>query len=531
MSPTLKEESTSEGFLALTLASFLVKLLSLIYVPLLLYLIKAEAHGVYITAYDFFAFAFVITNEGLTKGIARMVSDRMARGDLAGAHQVFRMTRRMLLVLGLAVGAALTFGAGPLSELAQAPKAREALTLLGPSVAVCSVSSAYRGYFQGRRVLKQNAISMVLEQSANVLFSLLFAVLLLPISMEMGVAGATSGTLLGALLSVAYLMWVHRRTQESPEALGSALRENRTVLRTLLAYTLPLSIATAATQFGNIIDVINVKSRLVVSGLSTAQANIAYSQLSSCKTMIAVPLTVMAALATSLFPAITRAVALGDREEVARKVNLSVKLNYLLCFPSAVGLMVVAGPANRAIFDGAAERGLLIALGAGVVVFSGLILIQTVLLQAAGYQRQVLKPLILGIVVKLLFNYFLVGQPQWRAQGAVVGSYAQSVVTFLLCERIIRGSYRLAVPHGALAAKAALGSLLMGAVLWGVQRLVPVAPGRLANAGLLLGLMVLGIFTYGAWILGARAVKFQEFSNLAPKLARKLPPSFKRFFG
>ena len=59
----IKEESTSKSFMILTVATFLTKIMSLIYVPLLLNIIQAEAHGVYTTAYEFFAFAYVITNE------------------------------------------------------------------------------------------------------------------------------------------------------------------------------------------------------------------------------------------------------------------------------------------------------------------------------------------------------------------------------------------------------------------------------------------------------------------------------------
>lgn len=62
----LKEETTSKSFMILTVATFITKIMSLIYVPLLLGIIQAEAHGIYTTAYDFFAFAYVITNEGIT---------------------------------------------------------------------------------------------------------------------------------------------------------------------------------------------------------------------------------------------------------------------------------------------------------------------------------------------------------------------------------------------------------------------------------------------------------------------------------
>ncbi len=63
----LKEESTSKSFMILTAATFLMKVMSLVFVPVLLYLIGAEAHGIYTTAYEYFSFIYVVTNEGLTR--------------------------------------------------------------------------------------------------------------------------------------------------------------------------------------------------------------------------------------------------------------------------------------------------------------------------------------------------------------------------------------------------------------------------------------------------------------------------------
>ena len=42
---SVKEETTSRSFIVLTAATFLMKIMSLVYVPVLLYVIKAEAHG------------------------------------------------------------------------------------------------------------------------------------------------------------------------------------------------------------------------------------------------------------------------------------------------------------------------------------------------------------------------------------------------------------------------------------------------------------------------------------------------------
>lgn len=526
----VKEETTSRSFLVLTVATFLMKIMSLVYVPVLLYVIKAEAHGTYTTAYDFFAFVYVVTNEGLTKGIARMVSERMARNDLGGAHQVFRISRNILAVIGV-VMAVLFFGASQfLANIAGAPLSLEAMRVLAPAIAVTAISSAYRGYFQGRKALSVTAVSQIWEQVANVAVSLLLAVALIPLGIRYGVAGAASGTLLGALVSAVYLIYIYRRSaKEEP---GGPRRDGseRKIAKDLITYTIPLAVGTAATQFGNIIDLINVKSRLVISGLSVAQSNITYSHLSSYKTIIAVPLTVLVALTTSLFPALTRAASLGDKTELKRKYHLALKLNFILTIPSAIGLFAVAGPANLALFDGDPSRGLLIALGAYVIIFTGLTLIQTVLLQAQGLTRESLYPLLAGILVKIIANYFLVARPDLRGQGAVIGSYLQGTVTVLCNEYLIRRKLDFGVNHFRLAAGPALGAALMGGVLLGIQAALPPVMGRTANGLLILGLVLLGVLVYSLVLVTGGGISKSDLNSVRPGLWQKLPQRIRQRF-
>lgn len=525
---SVKEETTSRSFIVLTAATFLMKIMSLVYVPVLLYVIKAEAHGTYTTAYDFFAFVYVVTNEGLTKGIARMVSERMARNDIGGAHKVFRISRNILAATGLFMAVLFFVLAGALANVAGAPLSIDAMRVLAPAIAVTSVSSAYRGYFQGRKVLTVTAVSQIWEQVSNVIISLVLAMALIPMGIRYGVAGAASGTLVGALVSAVYLIYHYRKTAKGEP--GDRIKDGteRLVAKGLLAYTIPLALGTAATQFGSIVDLINVKSRLLVSGLTVAQSNITYSHLSSYKTIIAVPLTVLVALTTSLFPALTRAASIGDQAELKRKYLLALKLNYILTIPSAIGLFSVAKPANSALFDGHPTRGLLIAMGSYVIIFSGLTLIQTVLLQAQGLTRESLYPLMAGIIVKIIANYFLVARPDLRGQGAVMGSYLQGIVTVVFNEFLIRRKLGFSVNHAAFMARAALGALAMGAVLLVSQQVLPQLTGRLNNGLLILGLVFLGILIYSVVLILLGGISKSELNSIRPGLAVKLPDFLQR---
>lgn len=525
----LKEETTSKSFMILTVATFVMKLMSLIYVPLLLSIIRAEAHGVYTTAYDFFAFAYIITNDGISKGIAKMVSDRMARNDVGAAHKVFRISRTILLVVGILVSVGFFLAAPWLAEISEAPGSIRALQILAPAIAVTSVSSAYRGYFQGRRILSMKAVSQIWEQAVNVVVSLALAMFLIRYGIHYGVAGAASGTLFGALVSATYLSIRYRRSaREEAGARGRDGTESH-VIKELLAYTVPLAIGAAATQFGHIIDLVNVKSRLVVSGLSVAGANVTYSHLASYKTIIAVPLTILVALTTSLFPSLARAAALGDHEEVRRKYLMAMKINYLLSIPSAVGLFVVAEAANVAMFDGDPDRGLLIAMASFIVILQGMTLMQTVLLQAMGLHHKALIPLLIGIALKIAANYVLVARPEVRGQGAVISSYLQSIVTLTLNGWLINRNLKIRMNQFRIALRPLAASAAMGGVLYLMQWALPAAAGRTQNGLLLMILVAAGALVYGVTLVLIGGITRTEINSIRSGLYARIPRAIQRY--
>lgn len=525
----LEEESTSKSFLILTIAMFLMKLMSLVYVPFLLHILKAEAHGIYTTAYEFFAFAYVLTNEGLTKGIASQVASRVALDDVAGAHGVFRKARAMMIFMGLWIGGFLWLFAPNLALWAKAPSATLAIRTLAPAVAISAATSAYRGYFQGRRAMVITAKSQIIEQVINVIFSLALAyVLIESVSLSAGVAGATSGTLLGSLLSGWYLVVLYRKSALKEPSHKLKGDQRAPLWRDLFVLTIPLATAAAASQVGNLVDLFNVKSRLIVSGLSLSGANEVYSYLSSYKTMVAVPLTVLGALATSLFPALAAAAARRDLPSLQSKVHIAVKLNALITIPSAVGLFLLSNLANNVLFDSHPTRGFLIGIGAFTVITSGLIAVQTVVLQAGGFQKEALAPLILGILVKLVLNFFLVANPNLRGLGAVLGSYGQGIVTVVLNHYLIEKNLKSSVNHGKVLFKPALAAALMALGITLLLK-IPMPLGRSIQGIFLLMFILFGVLFYALALIALRAVGESELRSFLKGRYDNLPQGLRNY--
>ena len=57
----MKEQSTGKSFIALSFAGILVKVMSLLYVPIIIRILGDEGYGIYLASYDIFSLIYVVT--------------------------------------------------------------------------------------------------------------------------------------------------------------------------------------------------------------------------------------------------------------------------------------------------------------------------------------------------------------------------------------------------------------------------------------------------------------------------------------
>ena len=70
--------------------------------------------------------------------------------------------------------------------------------------------------------------------------------------------------------------------------------------------------------------------------------------------------------------------------------------------------------------------------GSSLVVFMSIVQIQTTILQGLNKFYSVFTSLFIGVLLKLLSNYFLVGIPSININGAIIGSIVGFLVPMII---------------------------------------------------------------------------------------------------
>lgn len=97
----MKEQSTTKGFAILSMAGMLVKVLSVLYIPILMKIIGEEGYGLYGASYQIYAFIFVLANSGIPVAISKLISELAAVGNYRDAVKAFKIARFILIILGI----------------------------------------------------------------------------------------------------------------------------------------------------------------------------------------------------------------------------------------------------------------------------------------------------------------------------------------------------------------------------------------------------------------------------------------------
>ena len=412
-------------------------------------------------------------------------------GDNKGANRIFKVALATFGTIGAIGSMLLFFGAHVIAyNWTQIPESELTLVALAPAIFFVSISSVFRGYFNGRRTLKITARAQTLEQIFKTIFTIGIVEIVAYVtstSTEMMAAGANVATTLATFSSFAYL-FIYYRTKR--KEIGNEIKSStnykyenvKTIIKKILMVSIPLTLSSIMTSFNKNIDSFTVK-RILSTYMASDVATKLYGQLSGkVDTLTNLPLAVNIAFATALVPAISAAKAKNDRETATKRTSFSLLTSMLIGLPCVVGMIIFAQPILNLLYPNANQGALLLQLIAVSVIFS--ILDQTINGALQGFGKVMIPAIALGIgcVVKLILNLILLPIPELNVYGAAIGSIACHAVAFTIVFNVLKKYVKLDLPFNKFVIKPAIATAIMGICSYTAYLLLRgIISGRLAT--------------------------------------------------
>lgn len=518
---------TSAAILAA--AGFIVKILGAFFRIPLTNWIGADGMANYAPAYAIYSVLLVISTAGLPVATSKMVSERYAVGQYREAERVFRLSRLLMTALGVLGGLIVLFGAGPIAtHFIHIPGSALAMQATAPALIIVPIMSAYRGYFQGQQNMNPTAVSQIVEQIFRVGVGLSLGYYLMNSTLfaqydagAKGAAGGCFGASAGAVFGLITVLLIYSANKK---AIRARIRKDKNtvressghILKTITIIAIPITIGAALLPLMNSIDASIVNYRLLQTGWETETAKDLYGQLTSmADPIIGFPQVFMQAIIVSIVPMVSAAKRVNDREGLNSTIALGFRMTTLIAMPCAAGLLVLAKPALLLLYPLQVESAIsatpclqVLALG---FIFLALVTTMTGILQGLTKQNWPVINLAIGIAIKIIITWVLVGIGKINIVGAAIGTlcaYLTAATLDYLCVRRFTG-VRIQVKQTVI--KPALSAVVMAVIVYGAYRLFMLA-GH--NSIATLASILIGACVYGVMVIKTKTITRDEILSI-----------------
>lgn len=410
----------------LAMAGIIVRLIGLFYRIPMIAIIGTEGNGYYTSAYSVYSLFLILSSYSFPTAISKVISERLSQNRFHDVKMVVKNALTLALVVGSIMFIIMFFGAKGISFILRKPYLSFAIRALAPTLFIMAFLGVFRGIFQGMGNMIPTAISQIVEQLVNAVTSILFALILFnrgkvanmvydttEYSYAFGAEGGAIGTGLGALAALIVLIYLFLRLFKKAKRYlntnSDYKNESRAKIYHVLIMTIiPVIISSTIYNVTSVIDDLVFSN--VLSFMKTGENIVMlWGIYGQYHLLFNIPVAISNSLTSSVIPSISHSAAINNVREVVLKVKYSIKYTMLIVIPAFIGLLVLAEPICKVLFNGENVDILIkvVRIGSLAVVFFSFSTITNGILQGLGLFYKPIKNAIIALIVHIVACFVL----------------------------------------------------------------------------------------------------------------------------
>ncbi|MBS4210808.1 polysaccharide biosynthesis protein [Bacillus sp. FJAT-50079] len=453
-----------KGAFILTLAGFVVKILSAAYRVPFQNIVGDIGFYIYQQIYPIYGIAAVLSVSGFPIMISKMTTDKIAdRRQLVYTWQAAFLT---LMTIGVCLFCFFFFGANMIAgwmgdvQLGPLIKTVAFIYLLLPFLSI------WRGYFQGNGFMKPSAFSQMTEQAIRVIAILLFSFFAVSSGYslyEVG-QGAYIGSLFGSGVAILLLFYFANKHDGMKVFFISGLSFSTFIqtARLLLIQGAAICVSSIVLILFQLVDSFSLYSFLVKAGMAMEEAKALKGVFDRGQPLIQLGTVAAASFSLVLVPLVTLAWKQGKEEMWKKNAVSAIKISAIIGTGATVGLVNIVKPTNMMLFEDTAGSFVLAVLSISIF-FNSFILVCAAILQGLDQVFTPLKYIFFGLALKLLGNWLLI--PAIGLIGAAISTVLGLAVIAILLVRSVHKKVKLMSTFTFIMPRVVVGVIVMSTCL------------------------------------------------------------------
>ncbi len=431
------------GGLTSSAGIFISKAIGILYVAPFTALATQENTAYYAHGYTLYDLALQIAVAGIPLAIAALIAKYYVKEDIATVLMIRKLSRNLLLFIGLISMAFIVFFATPLARLIvtdnvsieSIEKTRNVLYIIGLAMLVTPILGSYRSLFQGLKFMETYAVSQVIEQFVRVGFMLIVGyilVIIMGLDPMWAVYAAVVGAVVAGIVAIIHLSIKDKAvvSELKKEMVGEqpSLIPVKVILKEILYFSVPYVIISF---LGNSFSVVNLfffnrAMFQIINDESTVNLLFTMIMFTTNK-LTSIPQVLALGFSLAVIPYISEAIILADRRQIKKNIYDAIETVLYFAMPLSAGLFFFAVPIYYLFYEtNAILGGEVLKFAAFGGVFLALSPVITTIMITVRLRKQVIWVLAVGFIIKIATMYPLIvwiGYP-----GAIISTYLSSTV-------------------------------------------------------------------------------------------------------
>ncbi|ONI44092.1 hypothetical protein AN641_08240 [Candidatus Epulonipiscioides gigas] len=486
------------GAAILAAASFISKIIGMLYKIPITNLIGDQGNALYASAYNIYILLITLSAIGMPTAISKLVSERRAVGANREAHHVYQIALVYGCVISIILALIVWFGAGTIASLMKNKDLTLPLKALSPTCIVVTIMAVTRGYLQGIQDMSPTAISQVIEQIFNAIFSILLAFIFIQYGVIEAATGSTVGTGIGAVVGLIVILFIYFKIKPTlninrntpshfedeprhkvlyyilitiiPIVLSTSIFAIITNIDTLMLNTYLPKLIEQIIADGNIslINVTNVEN-LTISEIVNSLTG---QYLGKYLTLINVPVAVILTISMAATPSIASSMAKYNYVIIREKVSMILKIGMLIAAPATVGLTIFSKPIMETLYQNSPDGHKLLLYGSISIIFIAIAQLTTGVLQGISKQIVSTRNALIACIIKVILNFVFLQYPVMNIYSVVHSTTICYIIFTILNLIYLKRKIGFSLHYGAMIIRPIVAALLMGELSFGAYQLM-----------------------------------------------------------
>lgn len=504
MSERFDMKSYMKGAALLTIAAFIVKVLSAVYRVPFQNLVGDEGFYIYQQVYPFIAIFVVWTSGGFAVAISKMLADTDLLKEQEIREQqrnaILRTVFSYLMVLALLFFVVLFCGADLFAQMMGDAKLAPLLQTGAFTVLVMPALAVLKGSFQSRGIMEPIAYAQVIEQAARVGVILAGTLIVMTTTKSLYGAGrmAISGTVVGEIIGFLYLVYAYKKRFGLFVGKQKKQCPRLPIIREVTLLSLSVSMSSLLLLGYQLVDSFTVYSLLIESGIDETVAKGMKGIYDRGQPLVQLGIVIASALSLAIVPLVSHKSKKNSGRNAVPFIQLTYRTSVLFGWAASLGLVLVMPYINAMLFKTDMLSEVLMLYVLQIVPLS-IILTFTAIFQ--GYGKLIMPALFLltGFMVKISINVLTIGS--YGVVGAAIANNVGLLMTALALIYYFKKMITIQLAPASFYKKVAIASLSMTVVVIAWLQVVPVLLSSFLSARMVAVLAGLSAVAIGAFVM------------------------------